>query len=1127
MKNRFQSKAGWKKLAMLCILEIIASMGLFFHIEPTAAAQTTAGSFVGHVVDQGGSVVQNATLVLRNEATGVSLTQQTTSSGDYTFNSVQPGPYELSVTSGGFQRQVISHLNLDIQQTLREDFTLQIGESTVTVQVTAETPLIQTDSVYVGNIVEGKQIEQTPLNGRENAYSLLGLQPGVQRPNSNALISGGSFKGGANQTIDGISNNDIVGARMSDQVPSLEDMAQFNTIGVNAPAEYGNGGAQVVIVTKSGTNAFHGTAFYFNRNRFFQARNFFVAPGSRLPDFNRHEYGGSFGGPILRNRLFFFTSYEDIHSLTTVTRPYSMPPTAWLNGDFSKYTSAGGSSSILYDPLTGKPFPNNQIPGNRISQTAKNFIPYYSAPNTATPDGLGNNFTYSSPTLEVDPRFSIRIDYAATEKDRVMFRFYNNRRQPSPFDEAGTDKFGNYKQLGNIINQFAGNYTRTISNSMVNELVLGLNKRADPRIDQNNSLDPTTLVAGLPTVDPGFGLLPTVNISNLQKIFSTGSSTSHQHTTQVNDNFSYIRGKHTFKLGGQFMATAESGTTYNTGSFTFNGQYTGQYDNKNLPKQTVNPANAFADFLLGYINGDSTSSNNFTFYVLAKSFALYGRDTWNITPKLTLELGVRYDKLFPFQMRRGGLSVFNPDLNKLVVVHGTPNPAIANKYPGILVDGSSVGYDMGNWIHLQNYNFAPRVGFAYRPFDGQQIVIRGGFGMFYNNLPQNDLVNNLGNQLPFVLSTSYGTASGVDVPSLTFDNPFPSSSASVTANPSAFGAQRSIKTPMNTQWNLSMEGETWQKIAVRASYIGNLGTHLHTPFPINQVTPQPLGGPGNPPNSQAAAPFQPFAGITYYSYGESTNTNQLQLGARRRFADLTFDAEYQWTKAMGIDGPNEEAVTDRRNIRYDYGNLDFYAHHALAFSYNYALPIGTGKYLLGKMGPGLDHLIGGWQLTGVWRAQSGTPFSVTFNSSTPGLPSGRADLVNNAALYPAKKTYKNWFNSGYIGGQAVCSGSVQTNCVAGAPAAFTAVPSNQYRYGNSQRNMLFGPNLSSWDAGIFKNFKIAEVITFQFRAEAFNVLNRANFGNPGANISNPSNVGVIGSTSTDNRELQFGGRISF
>ena len=1113
------------RLAIFCVVHILVSVGSLILGGTRAEAQTTSGSFVGRVVDAGGSVVTDAAIQLRNEETGVTLSQQSSSTGDYTFNSVQPGAYELTVTAQGFKREIISHLNLDIQQTLRKDFTLQVGQTDVTVQVTTETPLIQTDSMYVGNIVDGKQIQETPLNGRENAYSLLGLAPGVQRPNSNALISGGSFKGGANQTIDGISNDDVVGARMSDQVPSLEDMAEFNTIGINAPAEYGNGGGQVIIVTKSGANAFHGSAFEFNRNRYFQARNYFLTPGSAIPGYNRNEYGGSFGGPILRNHLFFYTTYEQIHSLTSVTRAYSMPPTAWLTGDFSQYTSVNGSPTIVYDPKTGTPFTNNQIPAGRISGVAKNFIPFYSTPNTTTPNGLGNNFTFSSPTLEIDPRFSIRIDYVATTKDHLMFRFYNNRREPSPYDEAGTDKFGNYKQLGNIINQFAGNYTRTISNSMVNELVLGLNKRADPRIDQNNTLDPSSLVAGLPPTVSGFGLLPTVNISNLQRIFSTGSSTSHQHTTQVDDNLSYLRGKHTFKFGGQFMAEAEAGTTYNTGSFTFNGQYSGQYDNNK--GQSTNAVNAFADFLLGYINGDSTSNNNFTFYVLAKSFSLYGRDTWSITPKLTLELGVRYDKLFPFQMRRGGLSVFNPNLNQLVLVHGTADPAIVAKYPGIIVPGSQVGYDMSNWIHLQNYNFAPRLGFAYRPLDSQQFVVRGGFGIFYDNLPLGDLVNNLGNQLPFVLTTTFGTPARVDTPSLTFDSPFPAAGGGVTANPSAFGVQRSIKTPVNTQWNLSLEGEGWKKTAFRATYVGNLATHLHTPFPINQVTPQPLGGPGQPASSQAAAPFQPFAGITFYQYGESTNFNQLQLGARRRFSSLTFDAEYQWSKGLGIDGPNEESVTDRRNIRYDYGNLDFYAHHELAFNYSYSLPIGSGKFLFGSAGPWINRIVGGWQLTGVWKVTSGTPFSVSYNSSIPGQPSGRADLVAGAPLYPSTKNVHNWFNSGFINGKAVCGTTSAAGCVSGMAAAFAAVPNFNYRYGNSQRNMVFGPGFSEWDAGIFKNTKITERVNFQFRAEAFDVLNRANFGNPAANISNGSNVGVISSTAADNRELQFGGRITF
>lgn len=1082
-------------------LRLIPALFVCLLAVATANAQSTAGTFVGRVTDPGGSVIPGATITLRNEATGVANTQQSNSTGDYTFSSVQPGVYQLRVSAKGFQTQVISHLNLDIQQTLREDFHLALGKASTSVEVTAQTPLIQTDSVYVGSIVDSKQIEQTPLNGRENAYSLLGLQPGVQRPNSNALISGGSFKGGANQTIDGISNDDIVNARMSDQVPSLEDIAEFNTIGVDAPAEYGNGGAQVIIVTKSGTNRFHGSMFEFNRNRYFEARNFFLGAKSPIPAFNRNEYGFSLGGPLLRNKLFFFTSFENIHSLTTVTRGYAMPPTPWLSGDFSQYTSVGGKPTIVYDPETGLPFPNNQIPADRISPVAKNFLPFFSSPNTVTANGLGNNFTYSSPTLELDPRFSIRMDYQATKKDHLMFRFYNNLRNPAPYDVGGTDKFGNYKKLGNDINQYAGNYTRTISNSMVNELVLGVNQRSDPRIAENNTIDPSSLVAGLPPVDPGYGLLPTVNIANLQKIFSTGSSFNHQHTIQVDDNLSITKGHHNIKVGGQFLADAESGTTYNTGSFSFSGRYTGEYQVPGVAQQS-NAVNAFADFLLGDLDSDSTANADFKYYVTAKSYALYAEDSWDATPKLTVIAGVRYDKLFPFQVSRGGLATFDPKLGALVVVRGTPSAKIEGSYPIIM--GSSIGYNLGNWIHLQNLNFAPRIGVAYRPWMDKNFVVRAGFGIFYDNLSLADLVNNLGNQLPFVLSTSYTNPSNT-TPSLTFADPFPTG-GTIPANPNAAGVERNIKTPYNTQWNLSIEGETWEHVALRASYVGNLGTHLHTPFPVNQIVPQPIGVAGAKyPTTQAAVPFQPFANITYYMYGESTNTNQLQLGARRRFSGLTFDAEYQFTRALGIDGPNDETVTDAQDIRHDYGNLDYYARHELAFNYSYKLPIGNGQWLLGSAGPWLNRVIGGWQLTGVWKVTSGTPFSVSFNSSVNGLPSGRADLVSGAPLYPHTKTYHQWFN----------------------PSAFAPVLPPDYRFGDSQRNMMYGPGFSEWDAGVLKDIKLGGPAVFEFRASAFNVLNRANFGGPAANISNPSNVGTISSTSADNRELQFGGRIRF
>lgn len=1061
-------------------------------------AQTTSGSFVGRVTDPSGDVIKSATIDLTNEGTSVTTSVTTNDNGEYTFSYIQPGVYSVRVSAVGFGSTLLSHINLDIQQTVREDVALKVGDTSTTVTVSADTPLIQTDISYVGNIVDGKQITETPLNGRANAYSLLGLAPGVQRPNSNALISGSSFKGGANQTIDGISNNDILNARMSDQVPSLEGMAEFNTIGVNAPAEYGNGGAQVIILTKSGTNQFHGSLFEFNRNRYFAARNFFLTPGSKIPPFNRNEYGGSIGGPVLRGKLFFFFTYENNRAITTVTRQYAMPTTAFLNGDFSQYTSIGGKSTIVYNPITKIPYPNNIIAAGDISPVSKRFLRFFSTPNTATANAIGNNFTYSSPTYELDPRYSIRGDYQISKADHVMFRFYANRRTPAPFDVGGTDKFGNYSHLGNIINQFATSYTRVFSSSIVNELVFGVNKRADPRIDQNNTIDPTQLVAGLPNIDSGFGLLPTVNIANMQRIFSTGSSTNHQHTVQLNDNLSIALGHHNLKIGGQFLSELEGGTTYNTGSFTFDGRYSGQYSTTG---QATNQVNAFADFLLGDLTTSSTANKNNTLFATAKTYAAYISDSWNVTPKLTLNIGMRYDKLFPFQVTQGGLATFSPELGALVTISGKPDPALAARYPTI--DGSRINYTLGNWLHMQNLNFAPRVGFAFRPFDSKQFVLRGGYGIYYDNLSLAVLVNNLSNQLPFILSTSYNATSST-TPSLTFDNPFPTSGAAA-GNPNASGVQRDLKTPYNQQFNLTIENEVWKKIALRASYVGNLASHLHTPFPLNDVVPQPIGlAPGQPATVQAARPFQPFANITYYLYGESSNTNQLQLSARRRFSQLTFDLEYQYTKALGIDGPNDETISNKQDIRRDYGNLNFYARHALSLNYSYNLPLGRGQWILPNANGVVDRIVGGWKFSGVWKATSGTPFSVSFNSSLNGFPSGRANYIGGSTKYPARQDYHQWFN----------------------PSAFS-VPTN-YTFGSSQRNMLFGPSFSQWDAALLKDIKITEKVTFQFRAEAFNFLNRTNFGNPNANISStPGTIGQITSTSADNRQLQFGGRISF
>lgn len=1094
MKFRMKSRIGLWGACSLGLLLFSAVM-----LVP-CPAQTTSGAFLGRITDQSSRVVVGASVVLRNETTGIEINQTTGQAGEYAFNSVSPGLYQISVSAAGFATKVATNINLDVQQTIREDFSLSIGATTATVNVTATTPLIQTETSDVSNIVTGQAIQQAPLNGRENAYSLMGLAPGVQRPNSNALISGSSFKGGANLTIDGISDNDILGARMSDQVPSLEAMAEFNVTDVNATAEYGNGGAQVNIQTKSGTNEFHGSAFEFNRNRYFQARNYFLAPSQSIPAFNRNEWGGSIGGPVIRNKLFFFFSYEGIHSLTTVTRGYTMPTPAMLNGDFSAYKSLAGQSTLVYDPSTGQPFPNNQIPSNRISAVSSQFLQFFSTPNTATATGLGSNFTYSSPTLEIDPRYTIRADYQISQADHVMFRFYNSLRSPSPYDEAGTDKFGNYKSLGNIINQFAASYTHVFRNNMVNELTFGVNKRADPRVDENNGINPQTLVSGLPPTDAGWGLLPTVNITGIQKIFSTGSSFSHQHAIQTYDALSILRGKHNIKFGGQFLSDSATGVNYNTGSFSFDGHYSGQFGTSG---QTSNPIDSFADFLLGDLSGSSDYSNKYPFTVGMNSFAMYAMDNWDVRPRFTLNIGLRYDKLLVPSVTQA--SIFDPSSGGLVEFAGTPLPSLMTAFPQILV-GSSVNVNTGNWLHMPAFNFAPRVGFTYRPIEGKNLVVRGGYSIFYDNITLSDYVQNIGNQVPFILSTSWTPPAG-NTPSLTFANPFPTSGG-VTGNPNVIGVNRHLSVPYQEQFNLTLEDEVWQKIAVRASYIGNLGTHLHMPYPLNDPIPQAVGAGQTYASTQAARPYQPYAGITYYSNGESTNVNQFQLSARRRFSQITFDVEYQYTKALGIDGPNEETVTNKSNIRHDYGNLDYYARHELSLVYNYNLPVGKGQWLLGNANAVVDEILGGWQLSGIWKATSGSPFSVSFNSSVTGFPSGRADYHAGINPYPTTKEHNAWMSP-------IASG------------AFT-VPAYTYgNFGNSQRNMLFGPCFSEWDGGVHKDFKITEKATFQFRAEAFDLLNRTNFGGPNANISVPTTWGTVTSTAADNRELQFGGRVSF
>ena len=1047
-------------------------------------AQTTSGSFVGRVTDSQGLSVVAAEVELLNEGTGARITVRTSAEGSYVFAGVPPGNYQISVKAPSFQAQRVAHLNLDVLQTIRQDISLKVQSTSEYVTVTAETPIIQTENPTLGSLVDAKQIEETPLNGRGDAYGLMGLAPGLQRANSNALIAGSSFTGGTTMTVDGINMMDLFNSRMAGTPPSLEDVAEFTVITNNAAAEFGRGGAQVVMQTKSGTNQYHGSLFEFNRNVATTARNFFLAATTKNPPYNRNEFGGSFGGPVKKDKLFFFATIEDLRAVTSKVVNSAMPPTSFLTGDFSGYTQY-----VVNDPSSGAPFPGNKLPSTRISSISQGFLPYYSAPNIATSNMLGTNFTTVLPTFEKELRVSARGDYTPGAKDRVMFRWFVNDHGPYYSGSGGSsNKFGSYAGTGTRTWNIASNWTHIFSPTIVNEFVGGFNQEADPRLDQNDNVDPGTLVPGIPSPPAGHGGLPTAAVSNLASITSAGSNFNNIHyIAQFNDNLSVTRGKHTLKAGGQFLQQRTGQGGVNLGTFSFDGRYT------RLNTGSVNAVNAFADFLIGDTYTDGTATSTSESRTLGNSMGLYAQDDWQVTPNLTLNLGVRWEKSFPLSRTYAGASNFYPNLNngqgELVTLTGTPNALLSSLYP--FVTGASAGLDIGNYTHTPNTNFAPRIGFAYRPFGSKRLVVRGGYALIDDYFPS--YMNGL-YQLPFYAVLTYTAAAGA-TPTLSFANPFPSSTVS-KGFPSITAVPSHLQTPYQEQWNLSAEYEFMHSTALRVSYIGNLGVHLYIPMNINdpgQVV-VPSGG-----SVQTYRPYPTWGSISQLDFSTNTNTNELQVGVRRRFSRLTFDFEYSWTHALGIDGANDGAPSNPFNLRYDYGNLDFYKHQYLTVNNTYELPFGRGKLSAGRVG---NAIVGGWRFSGLFTAMSGQPISVTFSPTLTGWEGSRANTVAGVNPY-ANQTIQHWFNI----------------------AAFTTPA--PYTFGNSARNAYYGPGYWELDTSLIKQVSISERFKLDIRADAFNLLNHTAFATPAVSISNAATFGQITSTANSARQLEFSARLKF
>jgi len=1052
-------------------------LALVFSTSPTLRGQTGYGSILGRVTDPSGAVVSGVSVTLRNEATNVASVMQTNADGEYVFPDVIPGVYEIVIRQEGFQLFDVSHIDLLVGQTVREDAQLTVGATTTKVSVIASAPLVQTDTSSVESVIDSKQISMMPLDGRTNIFPLIALAPGVQGGAwgfYTPKFGGNTVEGSYNVRIDGTDASESENEYIGIGDPSLDAIAEFKVIDSMGSAKYGTGAASVIMVTKSGTNEFHGSAFEYNRIKQFAAKNFFATGLPKSP-YIRNEFGGSLGGPIKKNKLFFFGSYEGLTFRSSSTSQSAMPTTALLQGDFTGLPT-------IKDPSTGAPFPGNKIDPSRFSSASQFFLKYFDTPNlpSTAPGGLGTNFVVNLGTKQDEFRYEGRGDYTINDKNQLSVMWFDARYVPRVYP-GWSPKFGGVTNPATYQN-VAINYTSTIQPTLTNLATFGFHRIWDKVAAQTaGQVNMHTLFPQIPAPLPGLGGLPNVTILGFNGLYDTGGGGDNEQTWEWSDTLSWAKGKHLIEAGFSVMHWKfyNYGVDDN-GSFTFTGRYTG---------------NSFADFLLG----DLSASNYAVLPVAATPtndrYGFFVTDDWKPTPKLTLNMGLRYDLPTLYQNSPGNMSNFYPNLNALVILKGQGRPDL---FPGVpILSGSSVGLNAGNYIGTDHKMIAPRLGLAWRPLGSSRLILRGGYGLYYVSIPwvwgSYQLVRNA----PFTAELNYEPAAG-STPTLTFADPFPTGQGtnSAAVGPSANALPTHYRYPATHQWNFTIESEIARDSSARISYLGSESEHVTQQFNLNDPPPQP--GP-----VQAHRPYQPFGPITLWSNGATANTQQLQLSARRRFAaGLSFQGEFSWTKMLdGGSYPAGSVPTDNRNIRLDRGNDSYVRQKYFVGNYVYEFPFGRGQRYLASAGRALDLLVGGWQTSGIVFLGSGLPFSVTFDSSVQGWPSSRADIVGNPHV--SHPTLSQWFN----------------------PAAF-AVP-QPYTFGNSAPNSLFGPHFAQWDTAIFKQFSLTERFKLTFRGDAINALNHANFGNPNNDISNPSQVGTITGTSGPPRAIQFSLRLAF
>jgi len=1113
----------------------------------TANAQDITGSIVGRVTDASGAAIVGASVLVHNEGTGADTKQTVGSSGDYAVPNLFAGQYSIVIQKEGFASATVHNLSLRASQILRQNVALKAGAVFDTEEVKASDGLIHTDNQMLGSSLGAKQLEELPLATR-SIDNLIQLAPGVTTSGSNPRISGSNYWGGNNFTLNGISVNDAGnggGAYTSGvsnlamaNMPSPDSLQEFKVDSGNLNAEYRDV-ASITMVTKQGTNAFHVMAYEYFQNAALNANQFMLkAKGISRPVGNVNQFGIGLGGPLLKNRVFYYGAYRGVRQATSAVASLTMPSKAMQGGDFSALctTFVAGVCTVgtqLYNPFTGNPFANNQITPSLITSQAKTLLGYLPTLTNASATGLPNataDYVASKITTVGINGVDYRMDGTISTHDSLYGVFHWSKG--SPWELGSTSyptTYGNNPDYGYTDYSISGTETHIFSPTALNDFRVALVVHSSVRTGQNTNFAPWSLFPQLPVSDNGG--LPTMAITGYTGMFyDYGKGYPFpEYDVEFIDNFTKIVGRHTLKFGfdetGYKNSIKQGGPSLTTtlgnplGTFNFSGHWTG---NKGWTNGGSSQGNAFADFLLGTADSSNYAGVITNIVTYNRDWEFYAQDTFQVVPRLTLNLGLRYQYQTPWTVRDNRVSYMDLANNKLAIPEDgstvtTPAyavPSLMTAYP--YETTAAAGWPKSYYIKDTN-NFGPRLGFAYRLLSNDRAVLRGGWGMFYNTLPgfigQHENIFNPPYRTGATFTSKLpGTLTAPYLPDVTFSNPFPAASQSgPTTNPTIYMTARNLQNPTNYQWNLTYEEQFLQNWAGRISWVG-----LHSPNALYYAGD--INRPGvqtKNVTTQAQRPYQPWGSINETHTDGRINFSQLQLELNHQYSHgFLMQVEYSFTKSKD-NVPVSGGVQNVQDYNADYGHTDGTPKQNLTMNYLYDLPFGAKRryQLHNKF---VDELVGGWSMSAITIYRSGVPFTVNFSvpSNVVGWWGGRADRVPGVNPYARQ------------GGHNVTSGVQWFN-----PAAFA--PPQPWAWGNSQRNSLFGPGFWNWDVSALKSFSLTERQTLQFRCDALNVANHFNLTTVNNTIADTRDGGVAAplagkvTSGSGSRTIQFGLKYSF